>query len=78
EGILIHVKTVTGKTINVNIEVTACAKDVNEKSLYMEGIPLDQQRFIYLGRQLFDEEILDDVRIKADSTLHLVLRFLGG
>jgi ubiquitin len=72
------VKTLNGKTISFKIKVTARAKDVKEKVLCKEGIPLDQQRLIFAGRQLKDEEILDHVGIKNDSTLHLVLRLRGG
>jgi ubiquitin len=72
------VKTLNGKTISFKIKVTARAKDVKEKVLCKEGIPLDQQRLIFAGRQLKDEEILDYVGIKDDSTLHLVLRLRGG
>jgi ubiquitin len=78
EGILIHVKTLTGKTININIKVTACVKDVKEKIQSKEGLPLDQQRLIFAGRKLEDDEILDHVGIKADSTLHLFLMISGG
>ena len=69
ETILIHVITIGGKTINVYVKATACAKDLKEKILSKEGIPLDQQRLIYAGRQLLDEEILVDRGIKDETTL---------
>jgi hypothetical protein len=49
-----------------------------EKIQSNEGLPLDQQRLIFAGRKLLDEEILDHVGIKHDSNLHLVLRLRGG
>jgi hypothetical protein len=68
EEILTLVKTLTGKTISFKIKVTAHVRDVKEKFRSKEGIALEEQRLIFAGRQLLDEEILDHVGIKDHST----------
>lgn len=76
--IAIFIRTLTGKIITFRVDIEEHICYLKTRIQDKEGIPFDQQRLIYDGRQLEDHKKLSDYNIQQESTLHLVLRLRGG
>ena len=78
EEFRLFLKTLTGKTITIDAHASLSVQDLMKKIQNREGIPPDQQRLIFAGKQLEEGNTLDHFGIQGEMTLHLVLRLRGG
>lgn len=74
----IFLKTLSGKTISLEVTKTDTIQSIKSRILDKEGIPVDQQRLVFNGKQLEDSQKIEDYGLQNDNTIHLVLRLKGG
>jgi len=74
----IKIRSLTGRVVAIQIELSSRVGDLKEAVEIREGIPPSQQKFLLQGRQLDDDRILSDCGIVDGSELHLVLSLRGG
>ncbi|GAA5827848.1 hypothetical protein JCM5353_005668 [Sporobolomyces roseus] len=74
----IFVKSLTGSTLAFGVESTDSVSSIKSQIAAREGIPADEQRLIFGGKQLSDDLTLADYDVQRESTLDLCLRLLGG
>ena len=78
-GMNLRVKTLTGKTITVDVNKSDSIDIVKSKIASKAGIPQDQQRLLLSGKQLENSKTVQDYKeLEENSVLHLVLRLRGG
>eukprot|EP00045_Choanoeca_perplexa_P020787 m.5053 g.5053 ORF g.5053 m.5053 type:complete len:78 (+) comp7380_c0_seq1:63-296(+) len=75
---LIKVKTLTGKEIEIDVEADDTIRRIKERVEEKEGIPPEQQRLIFGGKQMNDERPLSEYKVAGGAVLHLVLALRGG
>ena len=74
----IFVKSLEGKTITFEVKANDSVESVREKIKDKEGIAPEHQRLTYAGKQLEDGKLLSDYNVQRESTIHLVVRMIGG
>ena len=77
-GFNVNIRTLSGKTIVVEVDPDETVESLKAKIRDKEGIPPEQQRLIFGAKHLDPLKAVSDYDIREDSTLNLVLRLRGG
>ncbi|KAA6379107.1 MAG: putative Ubiquitin [Streblomastix strix] len=73
----IFVKTLTGKTLTLQVRQTDTVLQVKQKIQELERVPPCQQRLVFARREMEDDQSLQDYNVQRDATMHLVMRLQG-
>merc|ERR1712178_532695 len=74
----IYIKTLTGKTLTMDIEEETTVQDVKVHISLMEGVMYTNQKLIFGGKLINDQDLLKDLNIQDNSTIDLVVTLKGG
>ena len=74
----VNLKTLTGRLLTIYVEPSDTMETFKHFIQLEEGIPIEQQRLIFDGKQLENNRTFTDYNIERETTLHLVLRLVGG
>lgn len=78
EQFVIYVKNFTGRSIRIEITYQTSIEELKRKIQEKDGTPVEQQRFVFAGKDFKDSMLLGMYNIQKDSTIHLLLRCRGG
>ena len=73
----IYIKTLSGKTHEIDIEPSDTIEYLKGMLIELTGIPQDRQRLLFAGKQLENDRTLNEYNIQRESTLHLLLPLVG-
>lgn len=74
----VFVKTLTGQSIPIDYRADLTIAELKNEVSSREGVPVQQQRLIFQGKQLENDSTLEDYNIQPSNTIHLVLHVKGG
>eukprot|EP00049_Salpingoeca_infusionum_P005655 m.95035 g.95035 ORF g.95035 m.95035 type:complete len:78 (-) comp13037_c0_seq1:212-445(-) len=75
---LLQIKNLAGRLVEIDVEPTDTIERVKEKVEEKQGIPPEQQRLIYSGKQMNDDKTIEDYKVPSGAVVHLVLALRGG
>jgi len=78
DSFIVYIKSLTGRSIDILTTQQMSIEEIKMKIREKEGIPIEQQRFIYAGKQLDDSMFVGIYNITKQANINLVLRLRGG